>query len=100
VVYARGGSRGIGVLPTDADAISDLTPLVTTADPNGYTDYSEPSWSPDGQRIAFTHREFDARTATLTTRIDTIKRDGTDQKPLIPFPQGNDSGAAYGQHPL
>ena len=65
--------RQIWVMATDG---SRQTQITNTPGP-----HSEPSWSPDGSRIAFTY-EFDG-----TQSIWSVKRDGSDPKNLTNDPR-------------
>ena len=93
VTYSlQGQSKGVGLLPADSES-GGLTPLRSTS-PDAYSNYWQPSWSPDGQRIAYLHRELNGSVGT--ERVETIKRDGTSMQPVIPFPGGSpEDGAGY-----
>ena len=104
--YVKGETtKGIGLLPPDADGAEDLVALTTLAyaKPGGgccnRSEHGEPTWSPDGTRIAFAHGELDATINEGTRRIETIDPDGTDLDVVIDFPQGEQGGAAYVTQP-
>jgi hypothetical protein len=79
--------RQIFVMASDG---SRQTQITNTPGP-----HSEPSWSPDGSRIAFTY-EFDG-----TQSIWSVRRDGTDPQNLSNDPRGGgeliSGGGAWGR---
>jgi hypothetical protein len=104
--YAKGETtKGIGLLPPDADSHLDLVPVTTLpwAKPGGgccnRSEHGEPTWSPNGARIAFNHSELDATINEGTSRPETIDPDGTDLAPVIDFPQGDSGAAAFVTEP-
>jgi hypothetical protein len=86
-------TMGIGLLSAPEGGPPTLTSLISRST-KVFGSYLEPSWSPDGEKIAFTHGELNVAAGVGTARVDTINRDGTGHRAVFDFPGG------YAEHPL
>ena len=105
--YAKGETtKGIGLLPPDADGAEDLTAVTTLpwAKPGGgccnRSTHGEATWSPDGSRLAFVHGELDATINEGTSRIETIDPDGIDPAVVRDYPTGDGGAASFTSEPV
>ena len=105
--YAKGETtKGIGLLPPDADGAEDLVAVTTLpwAKPGGgccnRSTHGEATWSPDGTRLAFVHGELDASINEGTSRIETIDPDGTDPAVVRDYPSGIPGEAGFTSEPV
>ena len=84
----RDGSNEIYVMNADGSDVTRLTGFTRLTNNRGLATASEPSWSPDGQRIAF----FDQRIWNIDSRrwnvdIYTVNADGSDVARLTSDPE-------------
>ena len=105
--YAEGETtKGIGLLPPDADGAEDLTAVTTLpwAKPGGgccnRSTHGEATWSPGGSRLAFVHGELDATINEGTSRIETIDPDGSDAAVVHDYPTGAAGAAGFTSEPV
>ena len=105
--YAKGETtKGIGLLPPDADGAEDLAAVTTLpwAKPGGgccnRSTHGEATWSPDGSRLAFVHGELDATINEGTSRIETIDPDGSDAAVVRDYPTGDEGAAGFTSEPV
>lgn len=105
--YAKGETtKGIGLLPPDADGAEDLAAVTTLpwAKPGGgccnRSTHGEATWSPDGSRLAFVHGELDATINEGTSRIETIDPGGSDPAVVRDYPTGDEDAASFTSEPV